>query len=108
VPGAKAFHFNASPEPDNARRKSIIEDDLRKVGCSLGPCLSRGLQWTDDLDADAHRDNESISLCARIRNSLRLWNLKATHRAAGKVKPAYAKNTKWLLFNPNQLRKFHQ
>jgi hypothetical protein len=23
----------------------------------FGACLSRGLQWTDDLDADAHRDN---------------------------------------------------
>jgi hypothetical protein len=51
---------------------------------------------------------ESISLCVRIRNSLRLWNLKATHRAAGKVKPVYAKNSKWLLFNPNQLQKFPQ
>jgi hypothetical protein len=57
VPGAKAFHFNASPEPDNARRKPIIEDHLRKVGCSFGACVSGGLQWTDDLDADAHRDN---------------------------------------------------
>jgi hypothetical protein len=43
-----------------------------------------------------------------MRNSLRLWNLRAAHRAAGKVKPVYTKNTKWLLFNPNQLQKFAQ
>jgi hypothetical protein len=51
---------------------------------------------------------ERISLCVRIRNSLRLWNLRAAHRAAGEVKPVYGKNTKWLLFNPNQLQKFPQ
>jgi hypothetical protein len=56
---------------------------------------------------------ESISLCVRLRNSLRLWNLNrrrdgVAHRAAGEVKPVYGKNTKWLLFNPNQLQKFPQ
>jgi hypothetical protein len=27
---------------------------------------------------------------------------------ASEVKPVYGKNTKWLLFNPNQLQKFPQ
>jgi hypothetical protein len=56
---------------------------------------------------------ESVSLCASMINRLRFLNLnrrcdRAAHRAAGKVKPVYAKNTKWLLFNPNQLQKFAQ
>jgi hypothetical protein len=58
---------------------------------------------------------ESISLCVRMKNSLRLWNLNrrrdiAAHRGASevKLKLVYGKNSNWLLFNPNQLQKFPQ
>jgi hypothetical protein len=101
-------HFNASPEPGNARRKSIVEDHLRKVGCGLGRIAAVDYNGRTIWMQTHSAITESISLCVRIRNSLRLWNLKATHRAAGKVKPVYAKNTKWLLFNSNQLQKFPQ
>jgi hypothetical protein len=64
VPGAKAFRFNASPEPGNLniQVKSIIANDLGKAGWSLG-CVAtvdaRGrIIWT----VDAHRDNGKINV----------------------------------------------
>jgi hypothetical protein len=58
---------------------------------------------------------ESISLCVRMRNSLRLWNLNrrrdsAAHQGASevKLKLVYGKNNNWFLLNPNQPRKFPQ
>jgi hypothetical protein len=58
---------------------------------------------------------ESISLCVRIRKSLRLWNLNrrrdsAAHQGASevKLKLVYGKNNNWFLLNPNQPQKFPQ
>jgi hypothetical protein len=57
---------------------------------------------------DAHRDNGKHFVVRADEKLTALMNLRAAHRAAGEVKPVYAKNTKWLLFNPNQLQKFPQ
>jgi len=70
VPGARAFHFNASPEPHsfNTRAKSIIADNLSKAGWSWG-CVSA-------IDSNGRRSGlltriattESVSLCVRMKS----------------------------------------
>ncbi len=51
-----------------------------------------------------HAD-ESFTAFMELESAMRQGGAS---RAAGEVKPVYGKNTKWLLFNPNQLQKFAQ
>jgi hypothetical protein len=56
----------------------------------------------------AHRGNGKHFVVRADEKLTALMDLRAAHRAAGEVKPVYAKNTKRLLFNPNQLQTFSQ
>jgi hypothetical protein len=58
--------------------------------------------------ADARRDNTKHFVVRADEKLTAFMKPETARGAAGEVKPVYPKNTKWILFNPNQLQKFPQ
>jgi hypothetical protein len=63
-------------------------------------------QSGNNLDRDARRDNGEYFVVRADEKLTAFMELEDGASRCGRRKPVYGKNTKWLLFNPNQLQKF--
>jgi hypothetical protein len=87
--------------------KSLLKTSAKpgwNWGCVSAIDSNEGTIWI----ADGRRDNGKHFVVCADEKLTAFMELEGRRIAAGKVKPVYAKNTKWLLFNPNQLQKFAQ